>query len=266
LERLAKDGAVAHSIHVWLNVINAILLRDIRVRAGRFYVGYIIIFLMPFAHLGVILFIFSATNKTPQVGTSAVIFFGVSILPFVIFVYPARQILLALMTNSPLLRFSRVKIIDLFVARGLLETANGMAVSAIVCLALFIATGEFTPRDPLGFVCALLLTLYLGCGWGAYNALIAHKFHFWSLAFNLFFPLLWIVAGIAVNNHGFPNPYPRILAFNPLFQCVEYIRYSYYEGYPDDLLDVGYIFWFATCLIAAALILERTFRRILLAV
>jgi hypothetical protein len=34
--------------------------------------------------------------------------------------------------NRPLLYFPRVKIIDVFVARGLLETANGMAVAGVV--------------------------------------------------------------------------------------------------------------------------------------
>ena len=43
---------------VWLNVINALLLRDIRARAGNFYLGYLVIFLMPFVHLGVVLAIF----------------------------------------------------------------------------------------------------------------------------------------------------------------------------------------------------------------
>jgi capsular polysaccharide transport system permease protein len=253
-----------HAFQVWLNVINALLLRDIRARAGRFYAGYLVIFLMPFAHLGAVLTIFVMTDRVPPVGTQPILFFGLSILPFVIFVYPSRQIIIALNANRPLLYFPRVKIFDIFIARGLLETANGLAVSAVVCLVLFLAAGEFSPRDPFGILCALLLTLYLGCAWGAYNALLAHLFHFWAIVFNLFFPILWMISGIILNVHAFPNPYPHILAFNPLLQCVEYIRYSYYEGYPYDLLDVWYVFWFATCLIAIALFFERTFRRTLL--
>jgi capsular polysaccharide transport system permease protein len=254
------------TIHVWLNVINALLLRDIRMRAGKFYTGYLFIFLMPFAHLAVVLTANVTMGKAPPIGTQPIIYFGLSILPFVIFVYPSRQIVMGLALNRPLLYFPRVKIMDVIVARGLLETANGMAVSGLVLLVLFLATDEFEPRDPLGMMNALLLTLYIGFAWGAYNCLIGHLIRVWFYAFNVFFPVLWIGSGIIINVHGLPVEIRHIVAFNPLFQCIEYLRYSYYEGYPVELLDVGYPFWFATCLLASALLLERLLRRQLLSV
>jgi capsular polysaccharide transport system permease protein len=110
----------------------------------------------------------------------------------------------------------------------------------------------------------LLLTLYLGCAWGFVNALLAHLFHFWSYAFNIFFPLMWLLSGILFNPHAILSPYKEYLSYNPLLQCVEYIRYSYYEGYPGDLLDVSYVFWTATCIIALGFSIERASRRVLL--
>src|SRR5258708_36043401 len=141
---------------------------------------------MPFLHLGIILMIFVGAERIPPIGTQPIIFFGLSILPFVVFMYPSRQIVITLAANRPLLYFPRVKITDVIIARGLLESANGMAVSVVVCLALFLATGEFTPRDPFGIVCAMLLVLYLGFAWGFGNALMAHLFHFWAYGFNIF--------------------------------------------------------------------------------
>ena len=90
---------------VWLNVINALLLRDIRARAGTFYSGYLLVFLMPFLHLAAVLIVFIATGRVPPVGTQPIIFYGLSILPFVVFVYPSRQIVVALAANRPLLYF-----------------------------------------------------------------------------------------------------------------------------------------------------------------
>ena len=256
--------SILRPIHVWLNVINALLLRDIRTRAGKFYTGYLVIFLMPFAHLAVVLVVLTVLNRAPPIGTQPVIFYGLSVLPFVIFVYPARQLLMALPMNRPLLYFPRVKIVDVMVARAILETANGMAVAGVVLLVLFLATSEFEPRDPAGIMWALLLTLYVGIAWGAYNSLIATLFPFWFLAFNLCFPLIWMASGILINVHGLPAVIRDYLAFNPVLQCIEYIRYSYYEGYPVDILDPAYAFWFATCLLAFALLIERLFRRQLL--
>src|SRR5262249_7474765 len=114
-------NAISHPFHVWLNVINALLLRDIRVRAGKFYTGYLLIFLLPFVHLGVVLIIFAGVARTPNVGTDPVIFYGLSILPFVVFLYPSRQVAMSLAANHPLLYFPRVQIMDIIIARGVLE-------------------------------------------------------------------------------------------------------------------------------------------------
>ena len=207
--------AIAYPFQVWLNVINALLLRDIRTRAGKFYSGYLVIFLMPFLHLGAVLTVFVVTDRIPPVGTQPIIFFGLSILPFVVFLYPSRQIVVGLAANRPLLYFPRVKIMDVIIARGLLETANGMAVSAVVFLVLFLATGEFSPRDPFGIVCAMLLSLYLGCAWGFVNALIAHVFHFWIYAVSLFFPLIWLCLALFSLSARHPIPVQQYLFYNP---------------------------------------------------
>jgi capsular polysaccharide transport system permease protein len=219
---------------------------------------------MPFVHLGVLIVVFIVSGRIPPVGTQPIIFFGLSILPFVIFMYPSRQIVVGLAANRPLLYFPRVKIVDVIFARGLLESANGLIVSALVCLVLFLATGEFSPRDRLGVVNAMLLTLYFGFAYGFINALIAHVFLFWHYGFNVLFPLMWILSGILFNPNTIPSPYKDYLAFNPLLQCVEYIRYSYYEGYPDEILNVPYVFWTATIMIAVGLFIERCSRRLLL--
>jgi capsular polysaccharide transport system permease protein len=257
--------SILRPIHVWLNVVNALLLRDIRVRAGRFFTGYLFIFLLPFAHLAIVLIAFVyVMHRPPPVGINSTLFFGLSVLPFVIFTYPSRQIMIALMSNRPLLYFARVKIMDIIIARGILEAVNGMAVSGVVLLVVSFASTEFAPRDPFGMLSALALTIYLGIAWGAYHSLFAVLFRFWAMGFNLSSPVLWLGSGIIINVHGLPSEFRHWFAFNPVFQCVEYFRYSYYANYPDELLDVGYPFWFATVVLASCFVLERLLRRQLL--
>jgi capsular polysaccharide transport system permease protein len=220
---------------------------------------------LPFAHLAVVLIAFVYIfRRPPPVGTDSTLFFGLSVLPFVIFTYPARQIIVALLANRPLLYFARVKIMDIIIARGVLEAANGMAVSGVVLLVVSALSAEFAPRDPLGMLCALLLAVYLGIAWGAYHSLFVTMFPFWAVAVNLMTPLFWLGSGIIFNVHGFPSEIQHWFAFNPLFQCIEYLRYSYYWNYPNELLDVSYPFWFATILLASCFFLERLLRRQLL--
>ena len=69
------------------------------------------ILLMPLAHLLIVVTVFHAFGRLAPQGTDQVVYFGLSILPFVIYAYFSRQIVMALAENRPLLYFNRVKIL-----------------------------------------------------------------------------------------------------------------------------------------------------------
>jgi capsular polysaccharide transport system permease protein len=50
------------------------------------------------------------------------------------------------------------------------------------------------------------------------------------------------------------------LALNPVLQCVEWIRESYYWDYRSEVLDRAYVLELATIMIAMALLIERLMR------
>ena len=91
-------------------VIGAILLRDIRQRGGAYYTGFLMILLMPLAHILLLVTIYRILGRLAPHGTDQMVYFGISILPFVIYAYSARQIVISLAENRPLLYFNRVKI------------------------------------------------------------------------------------------------------------------------------------------------------------
>jgi hypothetical protein len=71
--------------------IGAILLRDIKQRAGPYYTGYLMILFMPLVHL----MAFHIFGRLAPQGTDQVVYFGLSVLPFVIYVYLSRQIVIS---------------------------------------------------------------------------------------------------------------------------------------------------------------------------
>jgi capsular polysaccharide transport system permease protein len=85
--------------------IRAILLRDVRLRVGRYYTGFLMILLMPLAHLLIVVIVFHLFGRLAPQGTDQIVYFGLSILPFVIYSYLARQIVYSLAENRPLLLF-----------------------------------------------------------------------------------------------------------------------------------------------------------------
>jgi capsular polysaccharide transport system permease protein len=254
-----RPGASALAIN--LSVIAAVLLRDIRVRAGPYYTGFLMLLLMPLVHLVAILVIYHLFSRLAPVGTDQIVYFGLSVLPFVIFVYPARQIVIAILENRPLLYFSRVKLIDIILSRFILEAACSVVVFIFVFMILFFFSDRFSPRDWTGIVSAVAATIYLALCVGSLNALLSYAIPAWFLFFNVSMPILWAASGIIFFPLALPEPYGQWLALNPLLQCIEWIRYSYYEDYSDRLINIPYLFCVATAQLAIALVLEKIGRR-----
>jgi capsular polysaccharide transport system permease protein len=259
IETLRRPAASALAIN--LSVINAILLRDIRVRAGPYYTGFLIILLMPLAHLLALVIIFKILNKIAPVGNDQIVYFGLSILPFVVFVYLSRRVIISIVENKPLLYFDRVKVFDILFARGILEGGNSIAVFIVVIVILIVFSNGFQPRDPAGIVFAVFGSIYLSFCFGAINALLVQVFSPWAWGYSLSVPLVWMSSGIIFFPPAIPDPYNRWLALNPLLQCVEWMRYSYYDDYPDGLLNIPYLLGFSTVCLAIALIAEKLARR-----
>jgi capsular polysaccharide transport system permease protein len=244
--------------------IGAILLRDIKQRAGRYYTGFLMILLMPLVHLLIVVMAFHIFGRLAPQGTDQVVYFGLSVLPFVVYAYLSRQIVISLAENRPLLYFNRVKIFDILLSRGILEAAGSVVVFFILVCILAVYSTDFSPRDWPGIVFAVAATIYFSFSFGVANALIACVLPVWYLLFGLSMPVFWLASGIIFFPTAIPDPYDRWLALNPLLQCIEWIRYAYYEDYPDKLLNIPYLITFATVCLAVGLIAERLARRVLL--
>ncbi|MGH6835538.1 MAG: ABC transporter permease [Methylocella sp.] len=244
--------------------IGAILLRDVKRRAGPYYTGFLMILLIPLAHVLIVDTVYHVLGRLAPIGTDQFVYYGLSILPFVIYLYFSRQIVMALAENRPLLYFNRVKIFDIFLARGILEAVGSVVVFIIFVFVLAVYSNDFWPRDWPGIVFAVAATIYFSFSMGVSNGLIAHVLPVWQVLFNFSFPVFWAASGIFFFPTAIPDPYDRWLAYNPLLQCIEWIRYAYYEDYPDKLLNIPYLIMFATACLAVSLIAERFTRHVLL--
>ena len=250
--------------NIWMNVLNAVLIRDVKVRSGPYFVGYFFIFSMPLLHLVAVLTFFSIFDRIAPFGTSNIVYYGVSILPFVIFRYPSLQIMQSISSNAPLLYFSRVKLSDIIFARGALEVANGLLVSVLVLGLIGLWSGDFHPENPFMMLYALTCTLVFGFAVGAMSALIAQVFPMWPYLFSVSYIFFWIGSGIIFYPHSVPEPYYSYLHYNPLLICIESLRFSYYFSYPDEFVRLDFVLWTSFVMFGISLIFDRLGRRHLL--
>ncbi len=241
------------------HVIVAIMLRDIRTRFFGHGVGFLVAIAWPLVHILILIGMFTLFGRGAPYGESMTVFFATGLVPFMTFSYMSRFTMLSLILNRPLLVFPAIKVLDILLARTLLEIL-GSCCTVIVLLIIFWFLGiDFMPMDTVQAAFALGAAMLLGAGFGILNGIIGMAFPTWATGYALVIVFLYIISGIAFVPDAFPETVRYLLSFNPSLQTVEWMRSAYYEGY-SSILDKGYAVGFGVVTIFLGLLIERFVR------
>lgn len=240
------------------------MLRDMRTRFGRTFFGYVIMVMWPLTHLLLLTSIYILARRAVLVGTSAPVFFGTGILPYILCLYPARMTMMSLTQNAPLLYFPIVKSFDVIAARGFLEVITAFWVTAIFCLVLYIFGVDIMPIYPEEALLAIFSTVYLAFSIGFLAAVLFKLMRAWAMVQIGLLILMYFTSGALIVPSSLPNSIQTFIWFNPLLHSVEWLRSAYYDGYSYGQLSRSYLLGFATLLMFSGLLAERAARGFLL--
>lgn len=250
----------AEALSTQVRVIQALILRDMRTRFGRTFFGYVIMVIWPLSHLLSMMAGYLVARQTAPVGTNVTVFLGTGILPYILCLYPARQIMMALFQNHPLLYFPVVKSFDVIVARVILEIITAFWVIAVFCMILFVFNIDFMPVEPGEALLAILATLYFAVALGFISAIIFKLTRAWIVVIIIAMISMYLTSGALFLPSTLTDKTQYYLSFNPLLHSVEWLRSAYYEGYSYGLLSREYLLWFSSILLAIGLVSERLLR------
>lgn len=253
------DHAPVSSLVVQARVINALILRDMRTRFGRSHFGYLIAILWPFVHIFVIVAIFAVMGRAAPVGDDVVLFLATGLTPYIIFLYVSRNIMISVMSNKPLLYFPSVKVIDIVLARWVLEFITAFAVIFLCMAALWAGDSDPIPRNIPEAVLACLATVLFATGLGVLNAVICCLAPMYATAYLLVTVTLYISSGIMFIPEALPQEARDALLWNPLLHCVGWLRSAYYPGY-GETVDRLYVVLFGGTSLVIGLLGERWVR------
>lgn len=177
------------------NVFVALMLRDIRTRFGS-APGFLLAIAWPLSHILILVVLNVSFGRTAPYGESPALWFSTGVVPFMIFSYTARFVMLGIVLNRPLLAFPNIKILDILFSRAIIECLiSGLVI--IVLMVIFLVVGiDFMPHDPVQAFYALLASFWLGIGFGIFNSIIAMIFVQWITVFMLFIVVLWMTGGV----------------------------------------------------------------------
>ncbi len=247
-----------------LNVMNAVILRDMRTRFFNHGLGFLVQSIWPLAHMGVLLLIYNFAGRKAPFGDDLNVFFATGLIPTLTFMYISRFMSLSLLFNKSMLAFPAVKVTDILFGRAFLETIASALTLALIIFILWLAGDNPAPVDPVQAVLAFLATILLAVGVGTLVGVVVMFVDIFVTVYALMGIVFYVSSGTLFVASQLPDSIAIPLSYNPILQCVEWMRTAYYDDYSDRLLNKEYLIIFGFTSLGLGLFLEKTFRRIMM--
>ncbi|GEP12664.1 ABC transporter permease [Methylobacterium gnaphalii] len=259
-ERRVRQVTKIDRTDIYLRVLHALLLRDMRTRFLGSYWGYAIQVMWPVTHLLMLSALLILRGGSPGFGESTFVFIASGAVPALAFQYIAREIMKGINQNKPLVYYPQVRTLDVMFSRIIVEVASSF-MGVIVIMLLIVLWGDNPmPVAPVtaisGYICAIML----GVGVGTINAAVIQFFPGWMTGFIIISIGTYATSGVYMMPHEMPETVYHTLKWNPIVQLVEWVRLGYDPNLPITV-DYVYMFFWVFGTITIGLFLEKNVSR-----
>ncbi len=249
---------------IQINVLNALVLHDIKSRFFGNGLGYLVTMLWPVTHMAVVMGMMIFTRRTQPYGSSMTLYAATGVVPFITFSYISRFTVMGVMTNKSYLSYPIVKPLDIMMARIFLEMVSASFICGGTLLIMSVAGIDVQPQSTSQAGIAVLSAVFLGIGMGVFNSVITMMLPIWNIAYVLMIIIMWATCGVALNPEELPFAIGYFFSFNPLLHCVDWMRMAYYPGFPARLFSPTYLLTFAAANLCLGLVIEKVFREVVI--
>lgn len=250
-----------HGFFVQLEVIHALLLREMKTRFGTHKLGYLWVFVNPVMWIATFAAMAMIAGRTIPQGMGIVSYLVTGIVVYLMFRETMGRAGGAIASNRGLLFYPHVRPLDLVLARTTLEFGTQITVFIVLMVVAGVVEGDTHSYKPLTTLAGLLLALGLGtgvgmvfCGLGVFFPTVLR------LQGPLMRPMMWI-SGIFFSVRDLPSAARHALLYNPLVHAIELVRGGSFAGYPLDHVSYWYPTLWVVVLLFFGLTLERVTRR-----
>ncbi|HAL3299591.1 ABC transporter permease [Escherichia coli] len=237
--------------------IEALFLREIRTRFGKYRLGYLWAILEPSAHLLMLLGILGYVMHRTMPDISFPVFLLNGLIPFFIFSSISKRSISAIEANQGLFNYRSVKPIDTIIARALLETLIYVIVYILLMLIVWIVGEYFKITNLLRIMGTWSLLIILSCSIGLIFMIVGRTFPEMQKVLPLLNKPLYFGSCIMFPLHSIPKQYWPYLLWNPLVHVVELSRESVMPGYISEGVSLNYLAMFTLVTLFISLALYR---------
>lgn len=249
--------SLKRSLKIQYRVVGAMLMREMLTRYGRHNIGFLWVFVEPMLFtLGVAaLWSFSGMHRSSSMPIVAFAVTGYSTV--LLWRNMPSRCVHAIEPNLALMYHRHVKVLDIFLARLILEAA-GATVSFLVLSVAFVAAGWMhPPQDLLKVLTGWVMIAWFGMALAVFLGALSSRSELvdklWHPASYLLFPL----SGAAYMVDWLPKSAQNLVLLLPMVHGVEYVRDGYFGRSVITHHNLNYMTLICLVLSAMAFAQER---------
>lgn len=250
------------SFRVQCRVIGALLMREVITRYGRHNIGFMWLFAEPMLFTVAITILWSLADMHNNSPIPIVAFAVTGYSSVLLWRNMPGRTVLAIEPNLALMYHRNVKVIDIFLARLVLE-ALGASISFMVLATVATAMGWMSmPHDVLKVLTGWFMLIWFGFSLAIFLGALSCRSElidkFWHPAAYIMFPL----SGAAYMVDWLPKAAQDAVLWLPMVHGVEYIRDGYFGNTVKTHHDLVYMAAFCLALTVLGLAQERVASRL----
>jgi ABC-type polysaccharide/polyol phosphate export permease len=247
-----------NSWKIQARVLGALLVREMLTRYGRHNIGFLWLFVEPMIFTLGVTALWTATKSVHGSDLPIVAFALTGYSSVLLWRNMPGRCIGALQNNLSLMYHRNIKVLDIYVARLILEF-GGATISFVTLALVFITIGWLEPpEDVLEIVGGWLIIAWFGSVLAILLGSLSHESEIvdklWHPASYLIFPL----SGSAFMVDALPQAAQEIVLYLPMVHGVEIVREGYFGSRARAHYDLGYVLPF--CLILSFLALMQVRR------
>ena len=254
---VTSSDSLARSWQIQRRVIGALFIREILTRFGRHNIGFLWLFVEPMIFTIGVTLLWTAFKNThgSQLPITA---FAVSGYSTVMLWrnMPARCIA-AIEPNLSLMYHRQVRVIDIFLARLLLE-GGGATLSMIILTLFFSFMGWMNlPEDIVKVAYGWVMLAWMGVSLAIFLGCLAEETEVVEKLWHPVSYFLLPVSGAAYVVDALPPEFQKVVLILPLVHGVELVREGFFGSLVKAHYDMGYLAMINAGLSLAALVMLR---------
>ena len=234
------QDSLLESLRIQKNIIGALLMREIITRYGRKNIGFLWLFIEPLLVVLVITFIRTLLGRSAH---------GITAAEFALTGYPlfkmwrsaSSRCVGAIDSNKGLLYHRNMRILDIYIARVLLEVL-GQSLAFLLLMFIFYSVGYVrAPFDVLYMTFAWLLMVWFGFGLGMIVGVVAEIFEVFGRVWGAFGIVLTILSGAFFLVDSLSTRLQQFVLLFPMVHGTEMLRHGYFGNIIKSYESVSFL-------------------------